>query len=63
MSTAKKTSRASKTKKKDAPPNMKVLEPRRGVEKISDDRLEGITGGSRGEVGISPGVSWAVDRS
>ena len=63
MTTAKKPAKPSKTTstKKKAPPQSKeVLKPRKGVEKISDDRLEEITGG---KVEGWPGVAWAVDRS
>lgn len=61
MTTRKKT--ASKKKpESSAKKAAEVLKPRKGVHKISEEKLEEISGGGR-EIEGERTVCWAVDRS
>jgi hypothetical protein len=62
MPTPKKSSKTKSDKAKSDKSKSEVLKPRKGVEKISEEKLEEISGGRGTSTGQAP-VSWAIDRS
>lgn len=62
MTTAKKTAAKKKPEGSKTKKPAEVLKPRKGVDKISEEKLEEISGG-RIEVEGERTVCWAVDRS